>query len=117
MDVRFIGFGEIEVDGRRYTHDVVLAGGHVKRRHKGPSKPRRGEFGHTPLTPEESIPWRCRRLVVGTGADGSLPVTEELRDEAARRGVEVVALPTDEACRLLAAADPDDTAAILHVTC
>lgn len=37
--------------------------------------------------------------------------------EAARRGVELVALPTDEACAILSEADLHDTAAILHVTC
>jgi hypothetical protein len=34
-----------------------------------------------------------------------------------RRGVEVVARPTAEACKLLAAADARSVAAILHVTC
>jgi hypothetical protein len=31
--------------------------------------------------------------------------------------VELVALPTDEACALLSEADRHDTAAVLHVTC
>ena len=117
VKARFVGFGEIEIDGRRYARDVVVERGRVSRRHKGPSKARRDEFGHTPLTLEESIPWRCRRLIVGTGADGGLPIVPEIRDEARRRDVELIAVPTDEACRLLAAADPEETAAILHVTC
>ncbi len=117
VKARFVGFGEIELDGQRYTRDVVVEHGRVSRRHKGPSKARRDEFGHTPLTLEESIPWRCRRLIVGTGADGALPIVPEVRGEARRRGVELVAVPTEDACRLLAVADPEDTAAILHVTC
>jgi hypothetical protein len=28
-------------------------------------------YGHTPLSIAEDIPWRCRRLVVGTGADSA----------------------------------------------
>lgn len=117
VKARFVGFGEIDVDGQRYTRDVVIERGRVSRRHKGPSKARRGEFGHTPLTLDESIPWGCRHLVVGTGADGALPIVPEVRDEARRRGVELIAVPTEEACRLLTGADPDDTAAILHVSC
>jgi len=56
-------------------------------------------------------------LIVGTGARGQLPIMPEVFLEAERRGVEVVAVPTEEACRLLAAADPRSVAAILHVTC
>ncbi len=117
MKARFLGFGAVEIDGQRYEHDVVVEHGRVSRRHKKASRPLRDRFGHTPLSLEEPIPWRCRRLIVGTGTLGSLPIVDEVRAEAGRRGVELVAVPTDEACRLLCAADPDDTAAILHVTC
>jgi hypothetical protein len=54
---------------------------------------------------------------VGTGAKGQLPIAPELRAEAERRGVIFEALPTSEACRLLATIDADDVYAILHVTC
>jgi hypothetical protein len=64
----------------------------------------------------EDIPWRCRRLVIGTGADGALPVMREVRDEARRREVDLVVLPTTEAIGALAEAAAD-TNAILHLTC
>jgi len=117
MKARFVEFGEIELDGRRYRHDVVVERGQVGRRDKRASKPWRGDFGHTPLTLAEPIPWHCRRLIVGTGAEGALPILDEVFDEAGRRGVKVVAVPTAEACRLLSKSDPDETAAIIHVTC
>jgi hypothetical protein len=41
----------------------------------------------------------------------------EVYDEAARRNVEIVALPTEAACRLIAGLEPDEVNAILHVTC
>jgi hypothetical protein len=44
-------------------------------------------------------------------------VAPDLLAEARRRGVEVRALPTADACRLLAGLDPDDVHAVLHVTC
>jgi hypothetical protein len=41
----------------------------------------------------------------------------EVHDEAKRRGVELVVMPTAEACALLRGLDPTDVNAILHVTC
>ncbi|HYU51246.1 MAG TPA: MTH938/NDUFAF3 family protein [Candidatus Limnocylindria bacterium] len=117
MDARLIAFGQIEIDGRRFDHDVVVEGGRVRRRKKGPSKPYRDRYGHTPLSPDEAIPWSARRLIVGTGASGQLPVMPELYREAERRGVQIVVKPTAEACKLLAAAKERSTAAIIHVTC
>ena len=71
--------------------------------------------GH-PVVRRGGIPWDCRRLVVGTGADGALPVMEEVKQEAARREVALLAVPTREAIRALEA-EPKNSNAILHVTC
>ncbi|MEX0781780.1 MAG: MTH938/NDUFAF3 family protein [Dehalococcoidia bacterium] len=90
-------FGSIRIDGVTYEHDVVIDRGRVRKRSKKPSKEFRGSFGHTPLSIAEAIPWKCRRLVVGTGAQGSLPVMPEVEAEATRRGVTLVVLPTAEA--------------------
>jgi hypothetical protein len=109
-------FGSIRIDGVIYEHDVVIARGRVRKRKKKSSRPFRDTFGHTPLSMEENIPWDCRRLVVGTGADGALPVMEEVKREAARREVELLIVPTSEAIRALQA-EPKETNAILHVTC
>jgi hypothetical protein len=116
MHVDDFSFGAIRIDGVTYDHDVVIDGGDIRERKKKPSKRFRAEFGHTPLSLEERIPWDCRRLVIGTGAYGTLPVMEDVSREAERRGVEVVVLPTVEAIKVLAK-HADGTNAILHVTC
>ena len=116
MRIDEFGFGTIRIDGEVHTHDVVLDGGRVRKRKKGPSKPFRGTFGHTPLSPDEDIPWDCRRLVVGTGAAGALPIMDGVREEAARRGVELVALPTGAAIDALGRGQKHSNA-ILHLTC
>jgi hypothetical protein len=46
-----------------------------------------------------------------------LPIADDLRAEADRRGVELVAVPTAEACRLLAEIPRAEVRAVLHVTC
>ena len=109
-------FGSIRIDGVTYEHDVVIARGRVRKRKKKASKPFRGAFGHTPVSIEENIPWDCRRLVVGTGADGALPVMDEVKQEAARREVDLLIVPTSEAIEVVQD-EPKDTNAILHVTC
>jgi len=116
MHFEDFAFGSIRIDGVTYEHDVVIDRGEVRKRHKKPSKKFRDRFGHTPLSADEQIPWACRRLVIGTGAHGALPVMEEVRREARRRGVELLVLPTAEAIAALQQ-NPEETNAVLHVTC
>ena len=117
MDVEYPGFGTIVIEGVRFDHDVVVEAGLARPRRKGPSKPYRSRFGHTPLSPDEDIPWSPPQLVVGTGASGRLPIMSEIWEEAQTRAVDVVALPTAEACELLRTMERPEVHAILHVTC
>ena len=117
MHVDAYEFGRITIDGVSYDHDLVIEEGVVRKRKKGPSKPRRDEFGHTPLTAAEKIPWKARRLWIGTGAHGALPVAADLREEARRRGVELLEKPTPELVRLVNRGLPRGTNLVVHVTC
>ena len=116
--MRFTGysFGSIQVDGVTYDHDLIIDRGKIRKRKKAGSRKFRDAYGHTPLSVAEDIPWRCRRLVIGTGADGALPVMQDVRDEARRREIDLVILPTAEAIGVLGGTIKD-TNAILHVTC
>jgi hypothetical protein len=109
-------FGSLRIDGVTYEHDVVIDRGKIRKRKKKLSKPFRESYGHTPLTTAEDIPWKCRRLVVGTGADGGLPILDDVVQEAQTRDVELVVAPTAKAIEVLTKAD-HETNAILHVTC
>ena len=108
-------FGSIRIDGVTYEHDVVIDRGAVRKRKKKASKKFRQAYGHTPLSLEEEIPWKCKRLVVGTGT-GALPVMDEVKREAKRRKIKLVVLPTVEAIEKLKH-ESEQTNAILHVTC
>lgn len=115
MRFETFSFGSIRIDGVTYLYDVVIDRGQIRKRKKKPSKQFRDAFGHTPLSMAEELPWQCRRLVIGTGT-GALPVMEEVKDEAKRRHVKLVILPTAEAIAELKK-HPDHVNAVLHVTC
>jgi hypothetical protein len=71
----------------------------------------REQFGHTPVSTEEKIPWQCRRLIIGTGT-GALPVMNDVKREAKRRKIALLVLPT-HAIKVLKK-HPHETNAILR---
>ena len=117
MHAELVSFGRLEIDGQPFDYDVVIEAGRIRKRKKKPSKTYKAQYGHTPLSADESIPWGGTRLIVGTGMHGSLPIMPELRQEAERRGVLLVDTPTPEACKLISGLEDKDINAILHVTC
>jgi len=115
MHFEDFSFGSIRIDGTTYENDVVIDRGEVSKRKKKPSKKFRDEYGHTPVSIEEKIPWKCKRLIIGTGT-GALPVMEEVKKEAHKRKINLIVLPTSEAMKELTR-NSKETNAILHVTC
>jgi len=115
MRFNHFSFGSLQIDGTMYEHDVIIDRGEIKRKKK-PSKKFREQFGHTPLSTEEEIPWQSRQLVIGSGVHGRLRVMQEVRREAERHKIKLLVLPTIEAIEVLKR-EPRDTNAILHVTC
>src|SRR5271170_6436952 len=115
MRCEAFSLGSIRIDGTTYGYDVVIDRGRIRKRKKKPSKRFRDKFGHTPLSIEEEIPWKCRQLVIGTGT-GALPVMDEVKREAHRRKIRLAILPTAEAINTLQK-NPEGTNAVLHVTC
>lgn len=116
MKAELVSFGVLEIDNKQYRFDVVIDNGAIGQRDKTASRKRQREFGHTPLTPEENIPWNCTTLLIGSGAYGRLPITDDFHSEAKKRGVTLIIDLTKEICKKLAA-DPPHTNAILHCTC
>ena len=108
--------GCLKIDGEKHSKDIILDRGGLRRRQKKLSREFREQFGHTPVSILEEIPWECKRLVIGTGMFGHLPVMKEVKAEAKKRGVKLKVCTTPEAVELLKE-NPADTNAILHVTC
>src|SRR4030042_4356409 len=99
MEITDLSFGSITIDGETYNKDVIIENGLVKKRKKAESKKYRDQFGHTPLSPDENIPWKCKHLIVGSGHSSCLPVMEEVRRKADRKGVELLVMSTPEAVK------------------
>jgi len=114
---RNLEFGAVTIDGVAYDYDVIIEKGRVGKRKKKASRPFREIYGHTPLTAGENIPWDCKTLVIGNGIHGALPVVPAFEKAAAKHGVQLKIMHTDQAIEFLEKADLKSTNAILHLTC
>lgn len=114
MIVKNLSFGSITIDGETRVKDVIIDNGSIKKRKKAESKKYSDRFGHTPLSPDENIPWNCKHLIIGTGHSSALPVMDEIYNIAVRKGVKLVLMSTPEAIKHIN--DPH-TNLILHLTC
>ncbi len=114
MKIEDLSFGSITIDGVVYEKDIIIDNGTVKKRKKAESKKYRDRYGHTPLSADENIPWKCRRLIIGTGHSSSLPVMKEVYKKAIKKGVEILVMSTPEAIKHI---KEKDTNFILHLTC
>jgi hypothetical protein len=114
MKVKELSFGAINIDGKNYFKDIVILKGRIKKRKKKESKKFRSQFGHTPLSTLENIPWDAKKLIIGTGHSSALPVMEEVKKKAKKKGVELVLMSTPDAILNINA---KDTNFILHLTC
>jgi hypothetical protein len=114
MQVQELSFGTINIDGKEYAKDIVIHKGKIEKRKKKKSKNFRSQFGHTPLSNSENIPWDCKKIIIGTGHYSALPVMEEVKKKAKKKGVELVLMSTPDAILKI---NEKDTNLILHLTC
>lgn len=111
-------FGSITVAGELYEHDVVIRpSGKVKKRKKKLSKAVYGT-SHTVSLAEAKHIFRARaeRLIVGTGHNGCLDLSEEAAEFFHGKGLTVELLPTAQAVKAWNAAR-GAVIAMFHVTC
>ena len=100
------------VDGEEHSRDVIVLPSRVV-----PDWWR--QDGHSLMLDDlgdvlDELP---ERLIVGCGAHGRLRPNPSVLEALAERGIEVEAVPTDEAVRRYGQSDPARTAAALHLTC
>lgn len=107
-------FGVIVLDGKTFREDIIIEKGEISRRHKSMSRISKEAYGHTPLTVHENIPWDCDTLIIGTGINGGLPITDEIFRTAEELCVKIILKKTKDALEHLG---DENTNFVLHLTC
>lgn len=107
-------FGQITIDGTAYDHDVViLSDGTVKKRKKTLSKKIYGSSHTVSLEEIESFFEKgVTTLVVGTGQQGILKLSDEAESYLKEHGVEIQSAPTPRFNQT-----PDPKNGLFHITC
>ncbi|MDH5816517.1 MAG: Mth938-like domain-containing protein [Candidatus Nezhaarchaeota archaeon] len=112
MRIDEYGFGKIVIDGKKYNRDVVITPKEVREwwRVKGHEVC----VKDLELIENEDLDV----LIIGTGYFGIVKVLPEVKEWAKKRGVELIALPTREACNLYNEKSREKrVVAALHLTC
>ncbi len=112
------GFGWIVIDGERHEHDVMIRlSGRVKKRKKRLSKEVFGT-SHVVSLDEAKHVYEdgAEVLVVGSGQDGCVKLSEDAERYFARHGCPVRLVPTPAALAVWNDA-PKGAIGLFHVTC
>ncbi len=106
-------FGQIVINGQKYTSDVIIFPDRVQGdwwrddSHKLTPRDITGIMNENPEV-----------LLVGTGASGLMRVLPEVTREAEARNIQLIAQPTREACDTYNQLSPTQrVVAALHLTC
>jgi len=111
--IEFYDFGQITIDGRRFTRDLIIF----------PDRVRDGWWrreGHQLSMHDlkEVVEAKPEVLVIGTGYNGYMDVPSDVRDFFASREIELVVEKTSEACETYnRLAKSKRAVAALHLTC
>jgi hypothetical protein len=105
-------FGSITIDGKNYSHDVIVSGQNV-------ISWRRAASHNVSINDLDPILGEKPRLVIfGTGAAGVMKVSEEAEDYLKDQGIQVIIKNTGEATKELnrRISEPQ-TIGAFHLTC
>jgi len=113
-----VKFGEIVVEGKRYTHDIVIyPSGKIERRKKELSKRKHGtSHKFDPDELKEYLKEDFDVLIVGTGIYGALKLLPEAKELV--KDKEVIEKPTPEAIKLFNELRKEKKVlGVFHITC
>jgi len=105
-------FGQVTIDGRKYTSDVIVFSDKIVSWWR--------QAGHVVAVADikEIAAARPEVLIIGTGAYGAVRVLPEVENLLSSEGIKLIALPTREACeKYNRLRDKHRVVAALHLTC
>jgi hypothetical protein len=113
MKITGYKFGEIIIDGKKFTHDVIIYSDRIdadwwrKEGHKLAIEDLKDVFNNPPNT-----------LIVGTGANGVMKVSSDVKHQLESKGIHVIIEKTDLACMKYNKLEKKEkVVAALHLTC
>ena len=111
-------FGAITIAGTTFEHDVIIRlDGSVEKRRKRLSKAVYGTSHIVSLAEAEHVHEKgAERLIVGTGQQGLVRLSDEAADYFRRKQCEVLLLPTEQALHVWNKAE-GAIIALMHITC
>ena len=117
-------FGSIEIDGKKYDHDVVVLPDRIVRREKQISKDKHGtshKFSREEMEKylEEMDAETIEGVIIGTGQYGRLGLLHETKDLLNSKKVKFVELKTPDAIERFNIGEKsgEKKIGIFHVTC
>lgn len=106
-------FGEITINGEKYTADVIIFPNRVK----GSWWRKEGHSLH-PEDLDEVIEENPEILVVGTGAYGKVKVPTDTQEFIESEGIELIVEKSEQACETYnELTDEKEVVAAIHLTC
>ena len=118
MKIEGTEFGSITIDGKSYQFDVIIRlSGEIVKRKKKLSKRQYGT-SHMISKDEAKFVYEdgCRELVLGTGQDDNVRLSEEAAEYFDRKGCKVIARPTPAAIDAFNESGKRKVG-LFHVTC
>lgn len=106
-------FGQIVINGKKYTSDVIILPDRVKSNWWRKS-------GHQLSLEDiaEVMPEKPEMLIVGTGASGLMEVLPEVKQALETQGIKLIEETTDKACHTYnQLCRSQKVATALHLTC
>ena len=105
-------FGKIKIDGKEYTHDVIVSADGVE------SWQRPDDHWAGIEDVKKIIEKKPNTVIFGTGYSGIAKVPEETKEHLKKLGIEVIIEPTKKACDTFNKLfDKNEVVAALHLTC
>lgn len=104
-------FGEIVVNGKTYTDDIIIFPDYVKDNWWR-------KQGHLLQIDDlkDVFNYKPKKLIIGTGYNGLMKVSGEVSNKADELGIELIIKKSEEACKTYNK-EKDNVIIALHLTC
>ena len=111
MKVESYSFGEIIVDGKKFTQDIVIFKDRIKNWKR--------KVSHEVCLDDlkEVIKENPKILIIGLGAYGMMKVNEDVRRFLKEHGIEMIEKSSEEACKLYNEMEDKNVVLAIHLIC